>query len=228
MEQRKNLETQAREILDTAETEKRDLSAEETVKFDKINADMNSLRSRADQLVQFDADTRDAEEALRKAGIPGEEKRGGDDDTETALRSFLRGDTRSFELKGTTAELRALSSGTAAKGGDTIPTTFYGQLIEHLVESATMLSAGATVLTTASGEPIELPVTTSHGSAAQVSEGGTIGGTDPAFGKRTLGSYKYGQLIEVPKELIDDTGVDLQGISPGQLAATSATPWARS
>lgn len=212
MEQRKNLESQAREVLDLAESEKRDLSAEENVKFDKINADMNALRSRADKLVEFDADTRAAEEALRKAGISGGEQRGGTgEDTEMQLRSFLRGESRKFEVMGTKDELRALAKGTPTAGGNTVPTTFYGQLIEHLVESATMLSAGATVLTTTSGETIDLPVTTSHGSAAQVAEGGKIGGSDPAFGKRSLSAYKYGQLIEVPKELIDDTGVDLEG-----------------
>ncbi len=213
LEQRKNLESQAREILDLAESEKRQLTAEENVKFDKISADMTALRTRSDQLVQFTNDSKAAEEALRAAGHKPEQERRDNqgDDTETQLRKLLAGEVRSMEFKGTKEELRALSKGTATAGGNTVPTTFYGQLLEHLTENATLIAAGATVLNTSSGENIELPITTSHGAAALVAEGGTIAGTDPAFGKRTLGAYKYGELIRVPRELADDTAVDLEG-----------------
>ncbi|MEE2568599.1 phage major capsid protein [Pseudarthrobacter sp. J64] len=213
IEQRKNLESQAREIIDTAETEKRELTAEENVKFDKISADMTSLRSRSDQLVQFESDAKAAEEALRKAGHDGkqEQRQAEAGDVEAQLRKLVSGELRKMELKASPEELRALSKGTAAAGGNTVPTTFYGQLIEHMTESAALINAGATVLTTTSGENIDLPVTTSHGTAALVTEGGTIGGTDPAFGKRTLGAFKYGELILVPTELAQDTAVDLEG-----------------
>ena len=62
-----------------------------------------------------------------------------------------------------------------------------------------------------SGEVIEVPVTTSHGTAAAVAEAGALAGTDPAFAKRTLGAFKFGQLITVSRELVDDTAVDLVG-----------------
>jgi HK97 family phage major capsid protein len=213
LEQRKNLESQAREILDVAEGEKRELTAEENVKFDKISADMTALRAKSDQLVRFAADSKDAEEALRKAGHDGQREQRQSEATgdEEQLRKLFSGEARSMEFKGSREELRALSKGTATAGGNTVPTTFYGQLLEHLVENATLIAAGATILNTTSGENIELPVTTSHGAAALVTEGGTIAGTDPAFGKRTLGAYKYGELIRVPRELADDTAVDLEG-----------------
>lgn len=210
LEKRKNLETQARTMLDSAEAEKRELSAEENVQFDKISTDMDALRKRSDTLVAFEADNKAAEEALRSSMGSKKEERDGDD-VEVQLRQLLGGEIRAIELQGTKDELRMLSGGTAAAGGATVPTTFYGKLIEHLVESATMLSAGATVLTTTSGEPIDLPVTTSHGAAARTAAGAKIGGTDPTFAKRTLGSGKFAQLIQVPRELVEDTGVDLEG-----------------
>jgi HK97 family phage major capsid protein len=56
-----------------------------------------------------------------------------------------------------------------------------------------------------------MPITTSHGTAALVAENGTIAQADPVFGKRTLGAYKYGELILVSNELLTDTAVDLTG-----------------
>lgn len=211
MEQRKNIEAQMRALLDSAEKEERSLSAEETEQFEKMSSDMDSLRKQADSLVQAEERTRAAGDALEKAGVKGNEERGAERDVETQLRSFLKGETRSFEGFGTEAETRALSTGTLGAGGATVPTTFYGQLMEHAIEVATMLAGGATTWTTTSGENIDVPVTVTHPQGAQVSEGGVIPQSDPVFGKRTLGSYKYGDLIEVPKELLEDTGVDLQG-----------------
>ncbi|WP_313812369.1 phage major capsid protein [Glutamicibacter sp.] len=212
MEKRKNTESQMRALLDAAEAEERTLTAEESQQFDAMSADMDSLRSQADSLVQAEERNRATEEALERAGVKGEkEERGAEREVETQLRSFLKGDTRAFEAFGTEAETRALSTGTLGAGGATVPTTFYGQLMEHAIEVATMLTGGATTWTTASGENIDVPVTISHPQGAQVSEGGVIPKSEPAFGKRTLGSYKYGDLIEVPKELLEDTGVDLSG-----------------
>ncbi|MGP9031548.1 phage major capsid protein [Glutamicibacter mysorens] len=211
MEQRKNVEAQMRALLDNAEAEERSLTGEETEQFEKMSSDMDSLRKQADSLVQAEERTRAAGDALEKAGVKGHEERGAERDVETQLRSFLKGESRSFEGFGTKEETRALSTGTLGAGGATVPTTFYGQLMEHAIEVATMLVGGATTWTTASGENIDVPVTVTHPQGAQVSEGGVIPQSDPAFGKRTLGSYKYGDLIEVPKELLDDTGVDLTG-----------------
>lgn len=223
IEQRKNLEAQARALIETAEGENRGLSAEENQQFERISGDMASLRSQSDQLVAFETESRAAEQALQGVGHNPEEQRRLDerrDGPNTAdadlLRSMIRGEVREGEFRSTTEELRAitqrsLSKGTATAGGNTVPTTFVGRLLEHMIETASLLDGGATIITTTTGETMEWPVTTSHGTGAQVSEGGVIPQNDPAFGKRSLGSYKYGDLIEVPRELADDTGVDLEG-----------------
>lgn len=213
MEQRKNIESQMRALIDNAETEERALSAEEAASFDTMSSDMDSLRSRADQLVQAEERSRATATALERAGVRGgdQEQRGGPRESLVEIRQFLKGDKVDFEGFGTADELRALSSGTLGAGGATIPTTFYGQLMVHAIEVATMLTGGATTWTTTSGENIDAPVTLSHPQGVQVSEGAVIPKSEPSFGKRTLGSYKYADLIEVPKELLEDTGVDLEG-----------------
>ena len=221
IEKRKNLESQAHDLLTRAETEKRELTAEENVQFEAISADMTALRSRSDQLVTFETESRAAEAALSGAGHNSEEQRRRDESRDgksdlDQLRQMLRGAIPEASFQSSGADLlsisqRSLAKGTASAGGNTVPTTFAGKLLEHMVETATMLAGGATVLTTASGESIEMPITLSHGTAGQVSEGQPIPEADPTFGKRTLGAYKYGDLIQLPRELADDTGVDLEG-----------------
>ncbi|WP_307035225.1 phage major capsid protein [Arthrobacter sp. B3I4] len=215
IQKRKEAEAKARAILDRAEAENRSLDAEEQRQFDQISADMDVLRQRSDSLVKFDADNRSAEEALGRLGHV--EHTHSDVDVTAQFRSLANGEVRHINLMPTKAENRrftehrALSKGTATAGGNTVPTSFHGQLIEHLIESATLINAGATVLNTDSGENYDVPVTTAHGAAALVAESGTIPQSDPTFAKRTLGAYKYGLLVLVPRELLEDTGVDMEG-----------------
>ena len=76
---------------------------------------------------------------------------------------------------------------------------------------ANVINAGATVLTTEKGEAFEVPTTTAHSTSVLTAEAAAIAESDPAFAKRTLGAYKYPVLLQVSRELIDDTGVDLEG-----------------
>jgi len=127
---------------------------------------------------------------------------------EAKLRQLLDGEVRSVDF---TPERRDLTVGSATAGGNTVPTSFYATLKEHLVEVSAIRQLNVEVLTTASGEAIQVPKTTSHGSAALVGEGSAIPESDPAFGQLTLNAYKYATLVQVSNELISDTGVDLVG-----------------
>ena len=210
-EKRQNIWNDTKALLDKAEAEGRDLTAEEVEVYERQAADLTALRARIDSIEETMRDHADAEAAEKRLLGDRQERRGGDD-TEETLRSFLKGETRemAFPADGKVWS-RALSKGTATAGGNTVQTSFYDQLVEHLVDTTSVLQAGATVLNTSSGEVIELPVTTSHGAAAAVAEAGTLAGTDPAFAKRTLGTFKFGQLVKVSRELVDDSAVDLVG-----------------
>lgn len=218
MQKRKGVEGEYRALLDAIEKRSGDQAvptAEERQTLDRLGAAMDDLRAQSDRLVQFEADNRSAEEALRTLGRPKdaeEEERGAD--VTAQFRDLYNRKVGSIELRTTQKnfdEARALSKGTAGAGGNTVPVTFETSLYEHLIETATLLRGGATVLNTSSGENLDMPVTTSHGTAALVAESGTIPQADPVFGKRTLGAYKYGDLILVPNELLTDTAVDLTG-----------------
>lgn len=210
-EKRKNIFEQAKALLDHAESEGRALNATETEQYGKMNADLDGLRARIDREVEQRQVDADVEASLRNSGV----NPAGTPATDLSeqFRQLAKGEIRSIDMAagdfGKALNVRALSKGTATAGGNTVPTSFYDQLVEHMVESSGVLQLGPTVLNTTGGEQLDIPVTTSYGAAALVAEAGTIAQSDPAFAKRSLGAYKYGQLVLASRELVDDSAFDL-------------------
>lgn len=209
LEKRANIWEGAKALLDTAAAEKRELSAEEEQSYARMTEDLNTLRAQADKLTEDAASAKAAEESLRALASQRQE-RTGNVEGKDELRSFLKGETREFVARPTAEEQRDLTKGSATAGGNTVPTSFYGQLWAHLIETANIVNY-ATVIRTDSGETLEIPTTTAHSSGALIAEGGTLTESDPAFAKRSLGAYKYALSIQVANELVKDTGVDLEG-----------------
>ncbi|MEE1779459.1 phage major capsid protein [[Kitasatospora] papulosa] len=211
-ERRANVWEQAKALLDTAEGEKRDLTAEEEQTYQRLNADIDAIDARAKDMVEAEQRTKDADEAFRAllAKPQTQERKGPESDSE--LRRWARGEMRGFDVAAPSGvSFRDLVKGTTTAGGNTVPVTFYGQLMAHLIEVSGLMMAGPTVLNTASGETIEMPVTTAHSTATLTPEATALTESDPAFAKRSLGAYKYGVLLQISSELLSDTGVDLEG-----------------
>ncbi|MFF7180144.1 phage major capsid protein [Streptomyces sp. NPDC008121] len=210
-ERRNSAWEQAKALLDTAEADKRDLTAEEEQTYQRLNSEIDQIDERVKTLLDAEQRTADADKAF--ATLLGQPVTGPDKDkSNDQLRAFLRGEARSYTIvpEGP-VDYRALVKGTASAGGNLVRTSFYNRLMEFMIESSALLSAGPTVLNTDSGEPIEIPIVTSFTTGALVAEGAQIPTSEPAFGKRTLGAYKYGALMQVSTELLTDSAVDLEG-----------------
>jgi HK97 family phage major capsid protein len=119
-------------------------------------------------------------------------------------------------------EVRVLTDGYVGNvpntSGGIVPIDFYDQLLSYLIEVSGVMQTGPTVLNTQGGEPIQVPVINQHtglSSASQVtisaSQGGTLPSADPVFAQKTLTANKFGIIIQVSRELIDDSGVNLLG-----------------
>lgn len=209
-EKRANTWEQAKALLDAAAEANRDLTAEEDQSWQRMNADLDGIDARMKSIIEAEQREADAAAAFADIAKQPREDRGAESPVMDEVRAFLRGERRMVDIA-RDVKFRDLIKGTATAGGDTVPITFYGQLVEHMIEVSGVLAAGATVLETRSGETIEVPVTTAYSSGALTAEGAAIGESDPAFGKRSLGAYKYGTLIQVSRELVEDSGVDLEG-----------------
>jgi HK97 family phage major capsid protein len=206
-EQRLRAWEAAKAVLETADAEGRALTAEEETTYSDAIADVDLHDARLRDLSDAERRARELDEAF--ASIP--ERRAAEQAAPSVsdqIRALARGELRSVDVA---PERRDLTKGTATAGGNAVPTSFYETLYEHLVEVSGVMQAGPTVLNTTSGETLEYPVTTAHSSAAIISEGSAITESDPAFAKRSLSAYKYANLIQVSRELLDDSGVDLEG-----------------
>lgn len=146
------------------------------------------------------------------------------------LEASKRGETRSggvysqipAEAVGGAPEHRAdpgLNVGTSTKGPETVPTTLVARLIEKLFDDSALLSAGPTILRTQSGEKLKLPRLTSLGAlsmsnARRTELGATnvIQKSDPTFDQVELDAFKYGQIMQVSRELVEDGVLDIEGL----------------
>ncbi|MEU7293336.1 phage major capsid protein [Streptomyces exfoliatus] len=218
-ERRANVWEQAKTLLDTAEAEKRELTAEEEQTYQRLNADLDAIDARAKDMAAAEQRTKDADEAFRALldKDPAPEARGTAADQETKrVRDWLTGVSgRSLDItpdQRIPLDQRTLSKLSAGAGANTVPISFYNQLVQHMIETSGVLAAGPTVLRTATGEQLQIPKTTAHSaSAGIVAEAGTLTANEPTFGQVSLDAYKYGFLLQVSHELANDTGVDLLG-----------------
>jgi HK97 family phage major capsid protein len=219
IERRANVWEQAKGLADKAAEEGREFSGEEERSWQTLNAELDALDTRIKSVLDGEQRAADTEAAYAK--LEGRSQTGpvsgqqGGEGVSGELRSFLKGESRSrfFDVVPPAGPIdyRTLSRLTTGAGGNTVPTDFYGRLMAHMIEVSAILQAGATILRTNGGETIQVPKTTSHSTAALTAEAASLSASDPAFGQAGLGAYKYGVLIQVSRELIDDSGVDLEG-----------------
>jgi HK97 family phage major capsid protein len=213
-------------IADKATEDNRAFEASEQGAWDAMNEEMDKLDQRIKSALDTEKRAKEADESFE--ALTRQEKRGGGRDgggrdggqqapqSSEELRKFLRGEPgspRSYEVRpeGFIPDFRTLSKLTSGAGGAVVPTTFYNRLMAHLIEVSAILQAGCTVLNTSSGEVIQIPKTTAHSSAALTAEAAALTASDPVFSQVPLGAYKYGVIIQVSRELVDDSGVDLEG-----------------
>lgn len=209
-QERARLVGEARDIINQAEKANRDFDAQESETYDRIDAEIAALTKRIER--QEQADQRDRDAAVPPTPNP-DRGDGGGESLEDQFRALGRGDRRSvvvtFNGQDVQRGRRDLVVGTPTAGGDTVPESFVGRLYEFLTERSAIRQTNVTVLTTASGEPLQVPKVTAQGAAALVAEGDSLAEDDPEFDQVTLNAYKYGQLMQVSSELIADTGVNL-------------------
>lgn len=203
VEQRQRVWEAAKALLDTAAEAKRDLTAEEESSYKKMNDELNERAARIDALkadaereAKIEAATRDIVSQVR----PETRAPKGD---EEVLRAMGRG-----ELRGYTFETRDVVK---TSTGSPVPTSFFNQVIEQARLVGPMLDV-ATVLRTAGGENLQIPSQAGWSTAAITGEGTAISESDPTFNSFiTLGAYKYSFLLQLSRELIEDSGVDILG-----------------
>jgi HK97 family phage major capsid protein len=224
-----------KEINDLQEAEQRDLTGEESQEYDRLEQRLEQIEPEVRRLERAEgleqrlagnprpADVTPAEErelpktwgefAARRAQdrtVASDEyreawfnlmSRGGDD-------SRLSPEHRAILERGN-AEQRALSAITGSEGAYTVPVSTYNQIIEKLLFFS-QLRQIATVLPTATGVDLKIPLEADIGTGGWEAENTAYTESDVALGVVTLKAWKYTRIIKIPKELIQDSIVDIE------------------
>jgi HK97 family phage major capsid protein len=219
-EQRARAWEAAKALLDDASAEGRDLSGEESEQFDRINADIDVRDARIKSVIEKSKVERSIDESRAALGLPADFAREVAASVETdsdIIRAIARGDRRSYEF-----EMRDI---TKASTGSPVPTSFYDRLVEHLVVQGPMLDGSVVIiLTTASGENLQIPRTATYSAPAITAEGSAISESDPTFGSFvTLGAFKYAATFQLSREVVEDSGINLLDFVARQAAVGMGT-----
>jgi HK97 family phage major capsid protein len=223
-DRRQNVWTEARAIAEQAATENRALTDEEQGKWDAMQEEMSKLDTRIKAVLDTEKRAKEADDAFdalsgRKPDQGQAQRAAGGGKMLEEIRKWARGDEgagRHLEIRRDPAlgpvNYRVLTTGAQGTNSSSIvPTDFYDMLIAHLIEVSGVMQCGPTVINTGGGETLQVPKTTAHSTAASAAQAGTLPTSDPAFSMQPLSAWKYGIMLQVARELIDDTAVDLLG-----------------
>lgn len=229
--QRRAIAERMQQIVATAEAEGRDLSAEERSNWDQADTDYNGLSERIERLERLEAQTRDGEgfhegrSAEREISVghggvvSGQEP----DESRAAFAQFLRGGMSSLSPEQRSvmtrryasldSEARALSAGTDATGGYTVPDGFAQRLEESMLAFGGMRQSRATVYPSDTGADIPFPtVNDTSNSGAILAENTQVSDQDAAFNTVNIPSYMYtSKLVLVSYQLLQDSAFDIEG-----------------
>jgi HK97 family phage major capsid protein len=192
----------AKELLDRAAAEKRDLTAEENAQYSAISSELDE-RARVIETIQKDeqraAAAAEAMKGIEVATVASAQARTDAD----VIRSMARGEVRSFEFE----KRDVIGSSTGAP----VPTSFYDRVVMLARYVGGPLET-STILNTAGGENLQIPSQATYSSGTVFAQGSAIGESDPTFNSFvTLGAFKYSFLTQISRELVEDAGVDILG-----------------
>jgi HK97 family phage major capsid protein len=208
IEKRHGLALKARAIMNDAQEENRNLTAEESEKFDQIMADVDALDEQIQRMDKLDGvDLRGSE--LKPLDVPPQRTESPSADYRSAFLQYLRRGKSALNAE----EVRALEAGVSAEGGALTYEEFEAMIVEKLQEQ-NVIRQVATVITT--GGDRNLPVEDGEGTATWIGEEGayaeSLDGGDPedTFKRVVLGAHKLQYLIKVSEELLQDSSFDLE------------------
>ena len=194
----------AKNFLDTHQTEKGTLSAEDAATYDRMEAEVVSLGKEIGRMERREA--LDAE-MNRPVGSPLTSRPGAadiktgraSDEYKKAMLTALRTNFRTVS--------NVLMEGTDASGGYLVPTEYDARLVEAL-EQENVIRSLATVIQT-SGER-KINVAASKPAASWVEENGELVFGDATFDQVILDAYKLSVAVKVSEELLADNVYDLE------------------
>jgi HK97 family phage major capsid protein len=210
LQKRAALVTNMRKVLNLADSEKRNLTADETTKYEAYEADILNL----DKEIRREQDLEKLEGQINF--VPDSQFKpnpnGDGPVNKLATKEYSNAFFNGYMRKGINGMspdyTNALEVGTNSEGGYLVPQEWAQSLITALPELVVMRRY-AEVIVTASDRNI--PIETSRGAFTWIDEEGAYGTNDPVFGNIVLSAHKVGGIVKVSEELLQDNVYNLEG-----------------
>jgi HK97 family phage major capsid protein len=245
-EQRAQLISNAKIIVDAADDDKRDLTPEEEQQVDSLLGQADDVADQADD-AERKLRVKTAEESLhqskravkesgpyvRSIRSPQNDKRemgnvlkawmtyGTDAHRHTSLDTFRSADRMGVNVAAPQYTLnlntRAQVEGTNSAGGYTVPQDFGDKIVEALKYFCPIRDY-ATVISSENGQSLPFPTNDDSGNLAAITaENSALSATDTVFAQKTLGAYNYKSMVQLSLELLQDSKFDLENYMARQL-----------
>lgn len=224
-QQRKRLAEQMRALLDAAEAENRDLTAEEQEQWDRMDADVIALTrriEREERLADEEARGREVERATAGGQSDGDRpSQPSEEETRAAFWSWVRNGLNALSpehraimqrrYQALTAEQRALAVGTGAAGGFAVDTEFERSVQTNMLAFGEVMNV-TTRVPTETGAQLLVPTADDVANkGAILAENTQVTEQDPAFGQVPIDSYTYtSKLVRVSYQLLQDAAFPLE------------------
>ncbi len=224
-QRRAALVKEARKLLDTAETENRELTGEETQKYEEMMKDVDSWGTkieREENLRKMEETLKEPEEKLPTQTEKPEERKDAKE-TEEYRKSFDR-----FLRNGISAltekEFRAMQAEDPEGGGYLVaPQTFVSEMLKD-VDNTVFMRTLARKFSLGKAESLGVPkLDTDFTSADWVSELDTGDEDTLDFGKRELRPHALSKLVKLSNKLIRNSVTPIESMVRERLAYVFST-----
>jgi HK97 family phage major capsid protein len=229
LEQRAQVLGQARAMLDKADEEKRELSAEELTQYDGLMAQADKMQADFERRQRLEAEEAKLEKPEKRqssqdpqTGMPNLNLKTklGDDETRALSYFFRTGDQGALRASNATG----MNIGTQADGGYAVPTAHYNNIIARRDEDAIGPKLGLQRfggIGTTMNVPVDDEADGEFVSTSEMGDDNTTNVYDrdaPALNTRALTYVKYTKKVELTEELLQDEDSNLVAFVEGFVA----------
>ena len=224
-EDRANIWEQMKALVDRAEAEGRDLSAEETATYERMESDLDSLGNRIEREEKITARAAEFDRNVTtsaSAAAPAE--RDERDDYTAAFAAYVRNEPLTYDQQralqaGFDATIKnAAGVGTGAAGGYTVPPEFRDKFVETQKWYGTMLQE-AEVIYTDTGANLQWPTNDDTANVGAIlAENTQVTEQDVTIGTASLDSYMYtSKLVRASLQFLQDNAINADVWLPERL-----------
>jgi HK97 family phage major capsid protein len=192
--------------------------ADEQQRWDKRMSDIDSLEKRYQaiearyaakaELAEKLAQEQEARDDRKEFGAKREDAEEIRHNISKAFRSWAQGEMSSAEFRA----IQGQTKGTAAQGGNVVPTDFLAEVQTHLKAYGGVRDV-ARIITTANGQNLPIPTSDDTGNTAKLVSEATAPSTTTRvpFGQVTMEAARYQSgPIKVSMELLQDSAIDIE------------------